>query len=83
MSRLAGKAAVSSSTLLHSVSPEQMGEGEVLDEDVAREAERVLQGGGDGDAVKVRDADPLDNYSEKIDPSEFFLWVASCPHVQA
>lgn len=53
LSSLCGKAAVGASTLLSSVSPQQLGEGDVLDEDVAREAERVGQGGGDGDAVKV------------------------------
>lgn len=55
LSSLCGKATVAASTLLRSVSPQQLGEGDVLDEDVAREVERVGQGGGDGDAVKVID----------------------------
>ena len=50
-SRRASRAAVAAST--HSLSPQQLGEGEALDEDVAREVERIGQGGGDGDAVKV------------------------------
>lgn len=54
-SRLVGKAAVAAS--LQSVSPQQLGEGEVLDEDVAREVERIGQRGGEGDgdedAIKV------------------------------
>lgn len=57
-SRLVGKAAVKSS--LKAITPQQLGEGEVLDEDVAREVERVGQEGGDGDghedAVKVTDS---------------------------
>ncbi|CAM9259808.1 unnamed protein product [Ectocarpus sp. 4 AP-2014] len=53
LSSLCGKAAVGASTLRSSVSPQQLGEGDVLDEDVAREVERVRQGGGDGDAVKI------------------------------
>lgn len=52
-SRLVGKATVASN--LKSITPQQLGEEEVLDEDVAREVERVSRGGGDGneDAVKV------------------------------
>ena len=50
-SRQASRAAVAAST--YSLSPQQLGEGEALDEDVAREVERIGQGGGDGDAIKV------------------------------
>ncbi|CAN0348380.1 unnamed protein product [Pylaiella littoralis] len=51
LSGLAGKATVAVST--HSLNPQHLGEGESLDEDVAREAERVGRGGGDGDAIKI------------------------------
>lgn len=50
-SRQVDKAAVAASTL--SLSPQQLGEGDTLDEDVAREVERIGQGGGNGDVVKV------------------------------
>lgn len=36
-------------TSVQSISPQQLGEEEVLDEDVAREVERVGKDGGDGD----------------------------------
>lgn len=41
-------------TGMQNLSPQHLGEGEALDEDVAREVQRVDQGGADGSVVKVQ-----------------------------
>ena len=51
ISRLFGKVAVSRS--LRKLTPKQLGDEDVIDEDVKEEMERVPNGGADSDVVKV------------------------------